>query len=588
MMSTPHQPAVTAPPTRFARWLEPQVLVTIGVLVVLIYLVVGPLLVLVFSAVRDTDGRLPFEESSSWTFANVAQVVLDPKTYTILADTAIYSFGSLIITFSISLALAWLVERTDLPLRTLVYVLIVSSLAIPTVILGISWSLLLNPVNGTVNLWIRGLTGFEGSGPFDVFTMPGLVVAQAISMVPITFLLVAGAFRVMDASMEEAASTSGARFSQTIRWITLPLTTPAVLAALVFMIVSVVESFDMPLVIGLRAGIEVLSTHIYLQIQPPGVALPNVGVASVFGLLLLFIALIPLYYYNRIVARSERYATITGRGTHPRRLNLGVWKYPVTIAVFAFLAASFVVPVLILIWASLQPFLSAPTLESLTRLNIGAYVALPQDPTFITATINTLILGTAVGLGAMVLGLVASWIMVRSRSRLVPVLDVFTYLPHAFPGVIIGLAILLIYLYLPLPIYGSIWVLAIAIITQLISLATRQMRGGVTQVQRSLEEAAETSGASWFQTMRYVTLPLVWPSMLNGFLLIFLIAIKTLSLTLVLYGPDSVVLPTLIWVRWNTGEVAGASVVGVVMVVITVVLAIGVRRFDALGSSGQQ
>jgi len=164
----------------------------------------------------------------------------------------------------------------------------------------------------------------------------------------------------------------------------------------------------------------------------------------------------------------------------------------------------------------------------------------------------------------------------RSRARVG--LDFLAFLPHAMPGVIIGISILLIYLYVPIPIYGTLWIIVVALTTQYLSLSTRLMTAGIAQVKLELEEAGEASGASWLATIRLIVRPLVWPAVLNGFLLVFLQAIKNLTLALILISPDGVVLSTLIYQFWDRANTAAAGAVGVIVLTATVLLSIGLRR----------
>ena len=186
-------------------------------------------------------------------------------------------------------------------------------------------------------------------------------------------------------------------------------------------------------------------------------------------------------------------------------------------------------------------------------------------------------------IGAMFVGLTVSWVLVRTKSRLRILLDVLAFTPHAMPGVMIGLSILLIYLILPLPIYGTIWIIVIALATQYTSISTRLMTSGISQVQNELEEAASASGASWGPTMRRVLFPLVLPAFLNGLLLVFLLSIKNLTLPLILYTPDTVVLSTFVWERWDQADTGGTAAVGTLMVLITLALGIVLRRLNREG-----
>jgi iron(III) transport system permease protein len=564
------------------RNVQARTVAILAIVAVLVWLVVGPVTMLVFSSFRATEGQLPFGEGVEWTLGNYVAVLTNPATYTVMGNTFLFAAGALVISFALSITLAWLIERTDMPLRGLVFVVIIASIGLPNVIAGIAYALLLNPSNGLLNIALRALFGMDpdASGPLNAYSLAGMIFVQGITLVPITYLLVAAGFRAMDTAMEDAAATSGAPYRTVMRRITLPLLTPVLLAALVYQFVTVIESFDIPLVLGLRGGVPVLSTTVFVETQPSG-GLPNYGLASSYAILLLFVAVGPLFIYNRVLGRGDRYATITGHSYLPRRIRLGAWKIPALALALSFIVISFVLPALVMLWTSLQPFYAVPSAESISRISLDAYAEVLGSGRLQRALVNTIILGVATGLGAMLVGLLVSWILVRTRSRMRYALDVLAFTPHAMPGVLIGLSVLLIYLVLPLPVYGTIWIIVIALATQYISISTRLMGGGISQIRMELEEAGAVSGAAWGAVIRRIVLPLVLPAFLNGFLLVFLLAIKNLTLALILFTPESIVMSTLVWNYWDIGaDTAETAVVGMFMVGITLVLSVIVRRLN--------
>jgi iron(III) transport system permease protein len=585
----PGEPTLAPQPSRLARRiaslprLDSRSFAIAASVLVLVYLVVGPVLMLVLSSLRGTDGTLPFESGVPWTLDNYLTVLTNPSTYTVLLNTSLFAFGSLAVSFGLSITFAWLIERTNMPLRNTLFVVIVASIGIPGVIVGIAYAILLNPTNGIINTVLRDVLGIDANaGPLNVYTLPGMIFVQGITLVPVTFLLVAAAFRGMNAALEDAGSTSGAPFGTVLRRISLPLLTPALLSALVYQFVSVVESFDIPLVLGLRGGVTVLSTQVFIESRPPG-GLPDFGLAATYSVLLLALALGPLILYNRVIGRSERYATISGHSYQPRRMRLGIWKVPALALAATYTVISLILPALIMIWTSLQPFFAVPSPESIARMTPDAYIEVLNDEKFHEAVGNTLVLGVSAALLAMAVGLTVSWVLVRTKSRFRIALDVLAFTPHAMPGVMIGLSILLIYLILPVPIYGTIWIIVIALGTQYISISTRLMTSGISQVQNELEEAAAASGASWGPTVRRILFPLILPAVINGMLLVFLLSIKNLTLPLILYTPDTVVISTYIWEKWDQADTAATAAVGTMMVIATVALGIGLRRLNREG-----
>jgi iron(III) transport system permease protein len=543
----------------------------------MIYLIVGPLLILLYSSFRATDNALPFEEQASWTLANYAEVFGSRATYEVMGSTITYAVGALTLSFALSATLAWLVERTDVPFRTTIYTVLIASLGIPAVLNGISWGMLLNEKTGAVNLFLRLLIPGIEDGPINVYSMTGMIFVQGITMVPVTFLLITAAFRAMDSVLEEASAIAGSRFRTTVRRITLPVLTPALLSALIYQLVTVVESFDIPLVLGLRANELVLSTRIYLAVRPPG-SLPDFGLAAGFSILMLVLAAGPLMYYQFVIARSERYSTVSGKDYRQKRFELGRWRPVAAGGVLVYLFVSVGAPILMLVWTSLQPYYAPPSIEALSRVGLQAYQTLFDSPTFFLTLRNTVLLGVTSSFAAMLIGLAVAWVTVRTRTRASRALDILAFMPHAFPGVILALSILLIYLLLPVPVLNTIWIIVIALSTQYIALSSRVMGGSVAQIKAELEEAASVSGAKQLATLRRILLPLVRPAFLNGALLIFLMSIKNLTQALLLYAPDSVVISTLIYQKWDNGRVGETAAIGVMTVLFTLLLSVLARR----------
>lgn len=577
----PPVPAAPSPPPapqRRPRLRKPSgrtVLNTV-VILVLLYLVLGPLLMLFVTAFEDTKFGVFITPPYPWSGKNISSVFGDSETYRVLWTTMLFSGGALLFAFAVSLTFAWLIERTDLPLRNTSFVLLVAPQGIPGVIMGVSWSLLLNPTNGIVNLALRHVTGDSSHGPLNVYSLFWMIIVQGMKLVPLTFLLVSASLRSMNASLEEAARASGASFATTVRRVTLPLLKPALIGALIYEFIAVVESVDIPLLLGVPGHVHVLATQIYFAAHPAA-GLPNYGVSATNGGILLILALIPILIYNRIV-KSGGYATVTGKTYRPKEMKLGRWKPLAVVVTWGYILVSFFVPFLVLLWTSMQPYVSEINAAAFHRLTFKAYGETLTSGLFTHALKNTLLVAFFSAAMAMILAILASWIVVRSRSRFSWMVDLLAFMPHAMPGVVIGLAVLMIYLILPVPIYGTFWIIVIAMGTQYVSLGTRLTTGGIAQIQRSLEEAAEASGASNWQVWRRVLLPLLRPVFLNGFLLVLLASVQNLTLPIMLYSPGNEVLSSLIYTRWSSGHVAPTAVLSVVVTVITVIAAILLRR----------
>lgn len=545
----------------------------------LLYLVVGPILMLVLTSFEDTTMGVTIQPPIPWTLDNFHKAFGSSETYTVLFTTLIFAAACLVLSFAIGLTFAWLVERTDMPGRGLVFVLIVAPSGMPGLISAIAWSLLINPTNGYINEIIRKVFGLHGQGPFDAYTLPAMVFVQGLALVPLTFLLITASLRNMSSSMEEAARASGARPWTVTRKVTLPLLRPVLVGAAVYQFVNVIEAVDVPLTLGLPGHVTVFSTQVY-RITHPSFGLPDYGASSAYGILLLLLALTPLLVYNRIVRRAQEYATVVGKAFRPRQQKLGRWRWVAFSGAMLYAFVSFVLPLLVLLVASVEPYIGALGWSELRQITFKAYQHTLSSAMFRESLVHTLVIGVTASVLAMALSLVVSWIIVRSRSRFAWMADVLAFIPHAIPGVVIGLAVLLLYLLLPIPLYGTIWIIVVAMATQYVSLGTRLTSGGIAQIQSGLEEAAAASGAGAGRVWRHVLLPLMRPVLLNGFLLVFLATIKNLTLPLILQSSNNVVMSTLIWNRWDYGDISGAAVLSVVLTAVTVSAAIALRRLS--------
>jgi iron(III) transport system permease protein len=556
-----------------------------GTLALLIYLVAGPLLMLLIASGSTGQGRLPLEDGLQLSLDNYLRILGNPATHRILVNTGVFAVGGLAVCFPISIFLAWLIERTDLPLGRPLSTMLVATLGIPSFILAMAWGLMLNPVNGLINVAIRGVFGVQGTGPLNVYTLIGVIVVQGLTLVPVTFLLLAGAFRSMDSSLEEAASMSGASHGTILRRITLPLMLPAIVGALVYQFVYAVQSFDVPFILGLRAGVHVLSTRVWSEVSLAPGGIPNYGTAATYGVLLMAMAAGPLIAYVGLLRRPERFATIRGGGHRQRRVSLGRFRFPALGVVVTFIVITFVLPAFILVWTSLQPYYATPSPASLARITTAAYGRMLDSDLLVPALLNTVFVAGASAFGATVLGLAVSWIIVRSGPRTSGIVQTIAFIPHGFPGVIVGLSVMLIYLTLPLGVYGTSWIIVIAFLIHFITITTRALNAAVAQIGLQMEEAAEIHGASWFYMMRRVVLPLAAPSMLNAFALVFLLSLSSLDLPLMLHSPSSPMLTVQIWSSWDHGDAPVAAALGVVTVTIAVALSLLVRRSGAFGAA---
>ncbi len=551
---------------------QPLTLWVIAALVTV--LVLGPVLVLLRASVGPA-GTLPFD---GWgvTLAHYASIFTRTDNLRLAGNTLLYALGSVAIGVAIATAIAWATERTDMPARVAARVLMFSWMAVPPLVMGFGWILLINPGNGALNALAKHLFGVT-QPVFTIYSMWSLIVITALAVVPTAFVMVSGLMRNMDPQLEQAAAVHGASAAVMVRRITLPLVAPGVLSVGIFMFMAVVQAFDLPLIIGLTARIPVLSTRVYL-LSSPDAGIPNYGLSSAFGVLLLAVAALLMWAYFRAVRVSERFRVVTGRGFRPRRIALGVWRWPLFAAVMCYFVLM-LLPLAMLGWASLLSTYQLPSLGALGEASFASYARVVGEGKVQRAMLNTLIMVLASGTIVMALSSLIAWFSVRGRTALARYVDVLSFAPTAVPPIVMVMAVLLLYLQSPL--YGTLWILILGHVTIYIAFGTRSMGAALLQIHKELADAASISGAGWFTGLRRITLPLVWPHILNGWLWVVAHSARDLTIPLVLMTTGNVVVASALWQMWDFPDLPGASAVAMLLVTGLLVLVVPLQIYVA-------
>ena len=554
----------------------------------LVFLVIIPLARLAINSFQLGHPALP----EGWTLQNYSTALSMPLFYEALGTTVVISAIGTLLTLGIAILFAWLIERTDMPLRNLAWALILIPMAIPGVLFALGWALLLAPKTGALNLILRaamGALGFEATtGPINIYSIGGLIFLDGLRGVTTVFLMVVGAFRMMDPTMEEAARVAKASGKSAFFQITLPALLPAVLTAAIYSFISSMESFEGPLAIGLPGGIFVLSTLIYFttRLQAP----LDYGLGAVFGVIYMVLMLFLLVGYRRVVRYSERYSTITGKGFRPRVVSIGKWRYPALGMFIAYFIVTVGAPFVILLWASLLPSYRIPSMEAWSLISLTNYLQVFAMPNVGSVVWNTLFLMIISATATMLLAFFVSWIIVRTQLSGRGALDAVVFFPHAVPGIVIALALMMAYLSPPLKylgIYGTIWILGMGFIVSYIAFATRLMNSSIIQVHKELEQAAYVCGATPTRTLLAITLPLLFPAFAAGWVWVAVHVLRGFSIPLMLSSRNNQVFAVMLWDYWDRGLVSLASALGVLLILVLIPLTLVMRRF-IVQVSGQQ
>ncbi len=511
---------------------------------------------------------------------NYVDVWTDPTTFSVFTNTFYYVTGATALGITLAAALAWLVERTNIPGKIWIYAGVPMTLAMPGLLQAMAWVLLGSPRIGFINQFLIEVLGIPMQ-PINIYSLEGMMFIEGLRLVPTAFLMLVPLLRSMDPALEEAAYMSGASPRSTMRQVTLKLMLPGLLAVTIYNGMTALEVFEVPGILGLPSGIYVFSTKIYAILHTVSEE-PVYGQANALAIVYVFIAIIATYLYSRVIARSERFTIITGKGYRPRELDLGRWKWAGIAAVVLFLTFSIFLPFLVLLYVSLIPFLQVPSTEAFAAMNFDNYIDVFQTDLIGTVMWNTTVMVFMVSTATVVLSFLVSLIVVRSKFIYRKFLDQLAFMPHAIPGIVMGLAFLWLFLQvdvkLGIPIHGGVMAMTIAFTIGFMAYGTRSMNAAILQIHKELEEAAQVSGAPHWRTMWRIFYPLLLPTIIGLWIWCMLHAVRHASVPLMLYdGAENRVLAVLIWRMWDEGQVGSVGVIGVLLIISLMIVTLGLR-----------
>jgi iron(III) transport system permease protein len=538
-----------------------------GAVVALIVLVVLPLLFLLIGGLKGDQGmslehfREIFRgvESFSWERLFRGEWPRGPYLVPLWNSlklgtwTALFSLG-------IGLVLAWAVSRTDVPGKPLLQLTATLSYLSPPFLTAIALTYLFSPNAGLMNVFMRDVAGLP-SLTFNIFSMPGLVLVTVMHTFPFVYLLASSALVSVDASYEEAAQILGASKLRTAFSITAPLVAPAVLSGTLLAFVNAIALFGSQAIIGLPGRIVTLPTRIYALFDYP----PEYGLASALSLVFVVLTVAALYLQRAFLARRS-YVTLAGKGSRPQLIELGVLRWVLLgFGVLIFIVA-IVAPYATLIAVS---FSKSWGLEFWKNLTLANYKFILFDYNVTQrAILNSLVLATLAATIAVFLGAVIGWIDLRTRMPGRKLLDYAALIPLGLPGIVMAVALIQFWLAMPIALYGTLAILLLAYVGRYVPLGVRAANASLRQVDPSLEESAQILGASWGETLREITLPLIRPGLFAGWLLVFVPVIQELSASILLFSSSSITLAVAVYNLYETGYIEPVAALAMINVLI--------------------
>lgn len=520
----------------------------------------------VMVAVGSFRTTLPGQPGNTWTLDRFTSVYTDGSTYSVLWQTVVLAVSVTVLSTLIAVFFAWVVARTDTPMRRLVTPVMVLVLAMPPMFFAIAWDMLGNERVGLINQAFTWLTGAD-KGPVNVESWPGLILVCSLKAAAFSYFMVLGPFLTMDRSVEEASLISGAGRVRTFFRIHIPMLTPAISSAALITVIAFLEGFDIPAIIGLPAGIRVLPTEIYNYINATSGG--QYAQASSLAIMLITLVIALIFIQAKVLGR-RRFTTISGKSYRTARWKLGPARWLCTLAIAVFTLAALILPMVQLYLGSLQPLFGLYQTWTLDN-----YDAVFGDPEITSALKNTAYLAIFGGLAAITSAVVLAKLISSTRGPVTRFIALSTWMPMALPGVVLGLGMMWSYLTVPglSKLYATVWILLIGLFVSAVPIAMRSAESALAQVPDDLEEAARISGASKVRAFIRMVVPLITPSLLSGWLLAGILIAGNLAVPVLLASPSASTVSVVVLGLYQQGDITKAA--AVFCVILTALIAAG-------------
>lgn len=526
---------------------------------ILIVVVIIPMVMIVYSTFFE-DGRF---DISLFT-----DIILDPANIGAMQNTVVIALLVTVLGTLVGLFFAWLLGRSDIPLKGLMRSMFTIPYMFPPFFGAMAWELLLSPRSGYLNKWLMATLGLA-TAPFNINSIGGIVFVEMSYYFPFVFMQVVSALERMDPTLEESARIAGARQWYVIRKITMPLVLPATSAGALLILTSSLSHFGVPAILGFSKKIYTLPTRIYQLIARASGSFQGIREGAALSILLVIVVMLALWL-QRSVLRSGSYDIIKGKSMRPMLIKLRGAKIPMLILSISSLTLIVVVPLVMIILVGLLKAYGLPlTPENMTLAN---FAKLFNNKMVSDSLRNSLFLSVSAGIIAMFLGVMVAYVINKIKPRGKVALEIISILPYSIPGIVLAIGVILAWSgTLGVNLYNTLWIILIAYIARYVAFSMKSASASLRQVHYSLEEAARSSGATQFESLTDVTLPLIRPAMISGFFLIFLPAMRELTTSVLLYGPYTRTLGVAIYSLRSDGYIVEASALASVTILLIIV-----------------
>ena len=525
---------------------------------ILVIVVAVPVLLIFFNA---------FWVNGEFNVADVAKIILEPETYQALVNSLIIATGTTIGSTIVGTFFAWLVTRTDLPYKSFMKSMFLVPFMLPSFIGALAWKMLLSPNAGFINQFFMQHLGFTGP-VFNIYSYIGISTVEVMYLFPFVFIQVCGALERMDPTLEESARISGAGLFTITRKITIPLVLPSILSGALLIMLYSMAHFGTVAVLGIENGIYNIPTLIYERTHQSGGSFDAIRTGTVLATVLVISAAIIIYAQRKILG-SGHYQIIGGKSFRPMELKLRGLRMPLMIFCLAYIAFTIILPtVVIFLVGSLKTYGLAFSLDNLSLDNYK-FILFDYKVTR-DAIFNSVSLGFTAAVITMFAGVMISYVIVKMKVRGKGILEFLGMLPFSVPGSVIALGVILAWSgQFGINLYNTVWIILVAYIARYMAFSLKANSAALEQVHDSLVEASRSCGATMWQSLRDIVLPLVRPGMLAAFFLIFLPSLRELTVSIMLYAPTTRTIGVAIYTLNEDGEtVISAALAGIALIII--------------------
>lgn len=528
---------------------------------ILITVVILPVFMIIYYA---------FWDGSKIDFQMFFNVLMQEENISAMLNTLVIALFSTVLATIVGVFFAWLLGRSDIPLKGLMKFLFSIPFMIPPFLAAMAWDMMFSGRGGYINRWLMSVFNLANA-PFNINSVAGIIVIEVVYYFPFVYMQVVSALERMDPTLEESARIAGAKQFYVIRRITLPLTIPAISSGMLLVLITSLSNYGIPAMLGFSQNIFTLPTMIVEKMNRAGGSFDGIRQATALSIVLVIVVSLALLLQRKVLTVG-RYDIIKGKSMRPALIKLRKAKYPLLVFSLIFLALVVLAPLVMILLVS---FIKAYGLEfKIENFTLANYQRIFVGNAMVKDSVgNSLFLGFAAGIICLFLGTMLAYVIYKVKPKGGTVLEVLAVLPYSLPGTVMAIGCILAWsgVFFGITLYNTIWIILVAYVARYLSYTLKSSSASLQQVHISLEEASRSCGATHLESLRDITLPLIKPAMVSGFFLVFLPAMRELTTSVLLYGPNSRTLGVAIYQLRINGQIAPAAALSVVTIVLIMV-----------------